>query len=626
MYLKGKIARGDYTYYKNRLTSVLRGVKRLYYTKLLFDAADDHLKLWNCLNNVIERDVRQSMKKIKVNNIVLMGQDLANYVNDYFLTTVSSITRNLPPSVEFIFVTPPVQNSCYFFPTTRLEVMKVIRGLKNKGNKLFDIHPSIIKDNIDFFSTHLTDLYNMSLIESLFPDQSKIGSHSSSQIGSNRYIRQLSSHQCITCFSKVFEKLTFTRMDNFVRIHNVLSSYQFGFRQGKNTTHAIIRLLSYIVPAFHETIYNACFFLDLRKAFDTVNHEILLKKLQHHGFRGHCRNYLKSYFNNRIQYVYINGFNLNLIRWLLLMAFRKALYSVPFASTYSSMTCHQPLMHIQSCLQMMLHLLLLLDHCRSCMIRLLNFSLIWLDIWTWTGWSQIHQKVSLWCFHLDPHKICMNLFLQGRLLSGSMSLSILAWLLQISCFANHINRVALNISRITGIFTNVRSIVPYHIVMKLYFALAFPHLMNHVVIWGSAPLCHLKILATRQNNMLRVMSGVRWVDGRPDISTREMYKSNGVININSIFKYCLFKLIRQLLDGRLPEFFRILLEPHISHHTYGTRGGRFRHPALVSEVERRFLSHQLISLYDSLSGELLTQNLTRPTSLRNFKSFLLNSQ
>ena len=57
MYLKGRIARGDYTYYKNRLTSVLRKVKRLYYTKLLFDAAKDPRKLWNCLNNIVERNV-----------------------------------------------------------------------------------------------------------------------------------------------------------------------------------------------------------------------------------------------------------------------------------------------------------------------------------------------------------------------------------------------------------------------------------------------------------------------------------------------------------------------------------------------------------------------------------------
>ena len=130
------------------------------------------------------------MKEIKVGNIVLMGQDLDNYVNDYFVTVVSSITRNLLPSLEYIFVAPPVQNSCYFFPT------------KSKGNRLFDIHPSIIKDNIDFFNVHLTELFNMPLSESLFADQSKIGSHPGTQIGPNRYIRQLSSHQCTTCFFK----------------------------------------------------------------------------------------------------------------------------------------------------------------------------------------------------------------------------------------------------------------------------------------------------------------------------------------------------------------------------------------------------------------------------------------
>ena len=117
---------------ENRLTSVLRRVKRLYYTKLLFDAANDHVKLWNCLNNVIERNVRQSMKEIKVNDIVLMGQDLANYVNDYFVTGVSSITRNLPPSVEFIFVTPSVQNSFIFFSNNSFGGNESNKGIKKQ--------------------------------------------------------------------------------------------------------------------------------------------------------------------------------------------------------------------------------------------------------------------------------------------------------------------------------------------------------------------------------------------------------------------------------------------------------------------------------------------------------------
>ena len=86
-------------------------------------------------------------------------------------------------------------------------------------------------------------------------------------------------------------------------------------------------------------------------------------------------------------------------------------------------------------------------------------------------------------------------------------------------FTRHINRVSLNISRLTGVFTNLRSIVPQNIMFKVYYGLVYPHLINHVVVWGSAPPSHLRILTTRLNNMLRVILGVRWVDGRP-ICTR----------------------------------------------------------------------------------------------------------
>ena len=80
--------------------------------------------------------------------------------------------------------------------------------------------------------------------------------------------------------------------------------------------------------------------------------------------------------------------------------------------------------------------------------------------------------------------------------------------------------------------------------MKLYYAMAFPHLTNHVVIWGSAPPSHLKVLTTRLNNMLRVIFGVRWIDGRPNVHTRDMYKTNNLLNVESIFKHCLFKLLK----------------------------------------------------------------------------------
>ena len=243
--------------------------------------------------------------------------------------------------------------------------------------------------------------------------------------------------------------------------------------------------------------------------------------------------------------------DLNLIPWLLLMVVRRALYSVPFASTYSSMTCHQPLMHIQSCSQIMLHFVITARSLQELYDKIIK---LFSDLVRYLNMNRLvpnSSKSKLMMFSSRPTQDLPELAFAGEVIEWVDEFKYLGLIITNKlCFANHISRVALNISRITGIFTNVRSIVPYHIVMKLYFALAFPHLMNHVVIWGSAPSCHLKILATRQNNMLRVMSGVKWVDGGPDISTREMYKSNDVMNMNSIFKYCLFKLIRQLLDGR----------------------------------------------------------------------------
>ena len=192
------------------------------------------------------------------------------------------------------------------------------------------------------------------------------------------------------------------------------------------------------------------------------------------------------------------------------------------------------------------------------------------------------------------------------------------------CFSRHINRVSMNVSRITGLFTNLRSIVPTEMMIKMYYALAYPHLINHVIVWGSSPLCHLKKLSVRLNNMLRVILGVRWVNGLPAISTNLMYKQEKLLKVESIFKYYLFKFLRQLLDGCLPDFYSCLLEPYLSTHTYGTRNGRFRHPALVCEVERRYLSHQLITLHDSLPEEMINDILTR--ALRNFKTSLLNMQ
>ena len=102
--------------------------------------------------------------------------------------------------------------------------------------------------------------------------------------------------------------LTLSRMMPFVDKHYLLSNSQFGFRKGRNITHAAIELTTAIVDAYHLRYFSACFFLDLRKAFDTIDHDLLLAKLDHMGFRGHFNDYMSSYLTQRKQFVQFANF------------------------------------------------------------------------------------------------------------------------------------------------------------------------------------------------------------------------------------------------------------------------------------------------------------------------------
>ena len=120
------------------------------------------------------------------------------------------------------------------------------------------------------------------------------------------------------------------------------------------------------------------------------------------------------------------------------------------------------------------------------------------------------------------------------------------------------------------------------------------------------------------------MLGVIRINGRPTVSNNDLYKQLGFLKLSSVFKYTLFKFLRILVDGKLPEFWNILMSEHTVPHAYNTRQLRFRHPALVCEVERRFLSHQLILLYESVPRNILEMNSN--ASVKKFKQSLMDTQ
>ena len=99
--------------------------------------------------------------------------------------------------------------------------------------------------------------------------------------------------------SKVFEKIMYSRLISFIDHNNILYDKEYGFQKGKSTEHAVIDIQSQIIDAFEKKEHPCCIFLDFAKAFDTVNHDILLSKLDYYGIRGPTFNWLNSYLSNR---------------------------------------------------------------------------------------------------------------------------------------------------------------------------------------------------------------------------------------------------------------------------------------------------------------------------------------
>ena len=103
----------------------------------------------------------------------------------------------------------------------------------------------------------------------------------------------------------------YTRLYNFLSIHNCIYDLQFGFRNKHSTNHALLSFTEDIRNALDNNSFAIGVFIDLEKTFYTVDHEILLHKLNHYGIRGIANNWFKSYLSDRRQYVSINGVNSN---------------------------------------------------------------------------------------------------------------------------------------------------------------------------------------------------------------------------------------------------------------------------------------------------------------------------
>ena len=107
--------------------------------------------------------------------------------------------------------------------------------------------------------------------------------------------------------SKIFEKIMYNRVTTFLEMFQILHGNQYGFRKKSSTHVALLTFIDKVIQAIENGEYAIGVFLDFSKAFDTVDHKILLDKLDHYGIRGCALSWFRNYLSHRYQYVTYNG-------------------------------------------------------------------------------------------------------------------------------------------------------------------------------------------------------------------------------------------------------------------------------------------------------------------------------
>ena len=244
--------------------------------------------------------------KIKKDNIIYQsGSDVSNILAKHFATIgktyAEKIKQPLTPLKEYLNKIPINSNSMYLSPPCENEISNSIGQLPNKKSHGYDkINNCLLKELRLVITFPLTIAFNKSLEEGIFPDCMKDADavplyKSKCKSDCNNY-RPIS---LLITLSKLLEKIVYKRTKAFLDKHDILFSSQYGFRKKHSCSDAIMELVSEILKNNENGIYTACVFLDLSKAFDTLDPVILLEKMQNYGIRGKASSWFTSYLSNR---------------------------------------------------------------------------------------------------------------------------------------------------------------------------------------------------------------------------------------------------------------------------------------------------------------------------------------
>ena len=298
-----------------------RKSKTNYYKERFNLFSNDIKKTWATINEVLGREKsRESLPNHFISNGHILSDsfDIAQGFNDFFSNVGPELAAQIPQSGKDFteYLSEEVKENFIFANITDDIIYENIKKLKSKNSAGPDnVSSRLLKDIIEVIIKPLTHVFNLSFKTGYIPPELKTAKVIPIYKGEDKYsFNNYRPISLISNFGKLLEKIAASQMIKYLDKFKILYVHQYGFRKGHNTIHPVLHFLDKIYKSFNKNDpdFSLSIMIDLKKAFDTCNFDILLKKLSHYGFRGISNLWFENYLKGRLQFTYINGVKSNL--------------------------------------------------------------------------------------------------------------------------------------------------------------------------------------------------------------------------------------------------------------------------------------------------------------------------
>ena len=493
-------------------------------------------------------------------------------LNEFFVNIGNMVDQKIPHvNKNYItYMDERVLNSFFAAPVESDEVIEMINKLNtNKACGPNSIPSKILKNNSELLADPVKMLLNMSIIDGNFPEMLKKADvcpiykkNDKTKCENYRPISLLSN------LSKIYERTMHTRIYDFLEISNVFYKFQFGFRKKYSTNHALLSIVEEIRETLDDKTFACGVFIDLEKAFDTVNHTILLGKLEHYGIRGIANDWFRSYLTSRKQQVKLNN----------------------VTSNYLDITCGVPqgsilgpllfLLYINDMNKAVKHSII--HHfaddtnllCKEKNLKILRMKMnedLKL-IFQWLCANRLSLNVSKTEFIIfKPPRMKLDerftLKLNGTMLLESTKIKYLGIIIDGRLtWKHHIYELRKKLNKSIGIIYKMKNLAPLRVLLSLYYALFHSHLNYGICVWGNAPEQELNHIFLSQKKVLRIITNSDYL-----AHTDPLFEKTGILKLVDIFKLQMASLMWDFENGSLPQCFSSYFTKVSHRHNHSTR-------------------------------------------------------